>query len=202
MHGYRGKRALDLVVAVPALILSLPVQAVVALLVRRRLGSPVLFRQHRPGLDGKLFRLLKFRTMYDVDPALGRTSNESRHTLFGANLRSTSLDELPSLLNVVKGDMSLVGPRPLLPEYLPLYSERQMRRHEVRPGVTGLAQVAGRNELAWEGRFDLDVEYVDTCSLRLDLKVLLMTLRRVLCREGVTPKNAAVVTPFAGTVEQ
>lgn len=198
MPGYRGKRALDLLLAAPALILTLPFQALIALAVSEKLGRPVLFRQQRPGLNGKIFMLNKFRTMHDIDPAKGHVTNESRHTPFGRTLRSTSLDELPSLVNVVKGDMSIVGPRPLLPEYLDLYSPTQMRRHEVRPGVTGLAQVSGRNELSWEERFDLDVAYVDSSTMLGDIKIIFRTLAGVVQRKGITPTGAAVVAPFTG----
>jgi lipopolysaccharide/colanic/teichoic acid biosynthesis glycosyltransferase len=166
------KRALDLVLGVPALVLSLPVQAVVALVVRWRLGSPVLFRQQRPGLHGEPFTMMKFRTMVDPDPGRGLVTDEERLTTFGSFLRSTSLDELPALVHVVRGQMSLVGPRPLLMRYLDRYSPEQARRHEVRPGLTGLAQVNGRNATTWERRLALDVEYVDTHSLRLDLRII------------------------------
>lgn len=201
MSGYRGKRAFDVIVSVPALIASLPIQLLTALAVRVMLGSPVLFKQTRPGLDGEPFELMKFRTMLPEDSRLGLVDNESRHTPFGRALRATSLDELPSLMNVVRGDMSLVGPRPLLMRYLALYSPEQARRHEVRPGLTGLAQVAGRNEVPWEQRFELDVFYVDNASPLLDLKILLRTVVKVFRREGITPKEGDVVTPFQGAVD-
>lgn len=180
------KRLVDLAITVPAFVLSLPVQAAIALQVRRKLGSPVLFVQERPGLDGKPFLLRKFRSMKDLDPARGLVSDEDRITPFGAKLRSTSLDELPSLWNVIKGDMSLVGPRPLLLEYLPMYTPEQNRRHEVRPGLTGLAQVSGRNQTSWDRRLALDVRYVEEQSLRLDLEILRRTLSQVVKRSGVT----------------
>jgi lipopolysaccharide/colanic/teichoic acid biosynthesis glycosyltransferase len=195
---YRGKRALDLSVAVPALVLTLPVQAVVAGLVRLRLGRPVLFHQTRPGRGGRPFRMVKFRTMRPVDPARGWTTDASRMTPFGTWLRSTSLDELPALVNVVRGEMSLVGPRPLLMQYLERYSPEQARRHEVLPGLTGLAQVSGRNALDWPARLRLDVQYVDECSLALDLRILGATIRSVVLRRGITAEGEATVGEFLG----
>lgn len=194
----RLKRVVDVVVGGLALLLSLPVQVVVAALVRARLGSPVLFRQPRPGKDEQVFELVKFRTMLDVDPARGLVTDEQRLTPFGAVLRSTSLDELPTLWNVVKGDMSLVGPRPLLVDYLPLYSPCQRRRHEVRPGVTGLAQVSGRNRLDWQARLAVDVEYVDARCPSLDLAVVLRTVGQVLRRRGVAAEGSATMPRFSG----
>lgn len=194
-----AQRVLDLAVATPALILSLPVQAVVAGVVRRRLGSPVLFRQERPGLHGELFTMRKFRTMRDVDEAHGLVTDEQRLTPFGSFLRSTSLDELPTLWNIVRGDMSLVGPRPLLPQYLDRYTAEQARRHDVRPGLTGLAQVSGRNALTWEQRLALDVEYVDTRSLALDLRILWRTVATVLRREGVAAQGHVTMPEFLGS---
>jgi lipopolysaccharide/colanic/teichoic acid biosynthesis glycosyltransferase len=192
------KRAFDAVVAFAALVLLSPVIAVVALLVRVALGRPVLFRQRRPGLGGRPFTLYKFRTMRPAaDPA--STREEDRITRVGALLRSTSLDELPELWNVLRGDMSLVGPRPLLLEYLPLYTPEQARRHEVRPGITGWAQVNGRNAISWEEKFRLDVWYVDHRSFGLDLRILLRTIRKVFSREGVTEPGQATVTFFKGT---
>jgi lipopolysaccharide/colanic/teichoic acid biosynthesis glycosyltransferase len=195
---YRGKRALDLSVAVPALVLTLPVQAVVAGLVRLRLGRPVLFHQTRPGRGGRPFRMVKFRTMRPVDPGRGWTTDASRMTPFGTWLRSTSLDELPALVNVVRGEMSLVGPRPLLMQYLERYSPEQARRHEVLPGLTGLAQVSGRNALDWPARLRLDVQYVDECSLALDLRILGATIRSVVLRRGITAEGEATVGEFLG----
>jgi len=192
------KRALDLVLGVPALVLSLPVQAVVALAVRWRLGTPVLFRQQRPGLHGEPFTMMKFRTMVDPDPGRGLVTDEERLTTFGAFLRSTSLDELPALVHVVRGQMSLVGPRPLLMRYLDRYSPEQARRHEVRPGLTGLAQVSGRNATTWERRLALDVEYVDTHSLRLDLRIIRETVLAVVTRRGVSGEGTATMTEFTG----
>lgn len=191
------KRTLDLVVTVPAMVVSLPVQGVIAALVWRYMGRPVLFRQQRPGLDGEPFTLIKFRTMRDSRPGL--EDDADRLTRFGRLLRATSLDELPSLWNVVRGDMSLVGPRPLLMHYLPLYSAHQARRHEVRPGLTGLAQVSGRNALDWERRLDLDVEYVDHRTLRGDLRILVATVAKVARREGITGEGSATMTEFRGS---
>ena len=190
------KRAIDLLIAGLALILSLPIQLVVALLVRINLGSPVLFTQQRPGRSGRMFTMYKFRTMRDITEDL--VSDEDRITPFGSWLRSTSLDELPELLNVLKGDMSIVGPRPLLPEYLPLYTARQARRHEVRPGVTGLAQVKGRNAMPWAERLAWDVRYVETRSFALDCRIVLDTFKVVLKREGITEEGQVAMTDFEG----
>lgn len=192
------KRALDVVVAALGLLLTAPLQAVIALLVRRDLGAPVLFRQRRPGKDEQIFELVKFRTMKDVDADAGLVSDEQRLTRFGAALRSTSLDELPTLWNVLKGDMSLVGPRPLLVHYLDRYSPAQRRRHEVRPGVTGLAQVSGRNTLGWDERLGLDVEYVERRSLALDTRVLLRTVTSVARRDGISAAGEATMPEFLG----
>ena len=196
---YRGKRALDLALAIPALVLSVPAQAAIALAVRRRLGSPVIFRQTRPGLAGEPFEMRKFRTMLDSDPARGLVTDDERMTPFGAKLRSTSLDELPTLWNVVKGDMSLVGPRPLLMRYLPRYTPQQARRHEVRPGLTGLAQVNGRNSLSWEDKFLLDVEYVDSASLLGDLRIMARTVAKVLKGDGIAAEGTTTMPEFIGT---
>lgn len=199
-RGYQiTKRTIDIVASAAALVITAPVQAGVAVAIARKLGRPVLFRQQRPGKDGKPFTLLKFRTMLPIDETKGLISDKDRLTHFGQILRSTSLDELPTLWNVLKGDMSLVGPRPLLMEYLARYTPEQARRHEVRPGITGLAQVSGRNELAWEDKFALDVEYVDTCSLTLDLRILLRTLRSVVLREGISAPGQATMAEFGAT---
>ena len=192
------KRVADLIVAVPALILSLPIQAVVAAKVAHELGRPVLFRQIRPGRYGRPFELVKFRTMRPIDPAAGWTDDSSRLTPFGRMLRSTSVDELPTVWNVVRGEMSLVGPRPLLMQYLPRYSPMQARRHEVRPGLTGLAQVSGRNALDWTHRLRLDVEYVDHRCFALDLSIMMRTVRTVLRRDGITGVGEATVAEFLG----
>lgn len=193
------KRGFDIVISAIALALLSPIYLVLAWLVHSRLGSPVLFRQQRPGLHGKPFEMLKFRTMRDaVGPEGQPLPDSERLTAFGKKLRSTSLDELPELWNVLRGEMSLVGPRPLLMEYLPRYSPEQARRHEVRPGVTGWAQVNGRNAISWRDKFALDVWYVDNRSLALDLRILAMTVFKVLRREGVTAENSVTAEKFMG----
>jgi lipopolysaccharide/colanic/teichoic acid biosynthesis glycosyltransferase len=193
------KRVFDLAVGIPALILSLPIQALVALAVAVKLGRPVLFKQVRPGLHGRPFEMRKFRSMRPVDEARGWVDDASRMTPFGAKLRSTSLDELPALWNVVRGDMSLVGPRPLLMKYLPLYSPDQARRHHVKPGLTGLAQVSGRNAVSWERRLALDVRYVDTWTIRGDLKIIKDTVAAVLHRDGITAAGEVSMPEFTGS---
>lgn len=199
MGSARTKRLIDLAVAVPAFAVSLPVQGAIAVLVARKLGRPVLFRQRRPGLHGRPFTMVKFRTMLAPDPAAGRVDDADRMTAFGAALRATSLDELPTLLNVIRGDMSLVGPRPLLMQYLDRYTPEQARRHEVRPGLTGLAQVSGRNAIEWDDKLALDVEYVDRRSLRLDLRILLLTVRQVVRRDGITAPGHVTTAEFMGS---
>lgn len=195
-----AKRLLDIFAAAVALILLSPVLLVVALQVRRKLGSPVLFRQSRSGLHGQPFRMIKFRSMSDARGPDGTLlPDEARLGRFGLWLRRTSLDELPELLNVLKGDMSLVGPRPLLPEYLPLYSPRQRRRLDVRPGITGLAQVRGRNALSWEDKFEWDVQYVETRSFWLDLRILIETVRIVFSGHGVATEGMATTEKFRGS---
>jgi len=191
-----GKRAMDVSVSAVALALSLPVQAVVAALVATRLGRPVLFKQPRPGRNGKVFTLVKFRTMLSEDPARGLVTDEQRLTRFGKALRATSLDELPTLWNVLRGDMSLVGPRPLLVEYLDRYTPEQMHRHDVRPGVTGLAQVSGRNSISWEEKFAYDLEYVRDLCLRLDLQIMWRTVAQVFAREGISQEGHATMPGF------
>ena len=193
------KRFFDIVIAALALLLlAIPLLALIWQ-VRRKLGSPVFFRQTRPGRHGRPFQMVKFRTMTDAKGPDGRLLPDAeRLTPFGRFLRSTSLDELPELFNVLKGDMSLVGPRPLLMEYLPLYTPEQARRHEVRPGVTGWAQVNGRNALGWEEKFKLDLWYVDHCSLWLDIKILWLTVRKVLVREGISADGEATMSKFTG----
>lgn len=193
------KRGLDVLGAAAGLIVTAPVMAVTAALVARDLGRPVLFTQARPGRDGKIFRLYKFRSMKSVDLAQGLITDEQRLTRFGKLLRSTSLDELPSLVNVIKGNMSFVGPRPLLVKYLDLYTAEQARRHVVRPGITGLAQVRGRNYLDWESRFATDVEYVDSQSFCLDANILLATIMTVLRRSGVNAEGEATMSEFTGS---
>ena len=193
------KRFFDIFIAALALLLlALPLLALIWQ-VRRKLGSPVFFRQTRPGRHGRPFQMVKFRTMTDAkEPGGQLLSDADRLTPFGGFLRSTSLDELPELFNVLKGDMSLVGPRPLLMEYLPLYSPEQMRRHEVRPGITGWAQVNGRNALSWEEKFKLDVWYVEHRSLWLDIKILWLTVRKVLVREGISADGEVTMSKFTG----
>lgn len=193
------KRLFDIVVAFTALVLLSPLMLLVALAIRVKLGSPVLFVQERPGLGGRIFRLVKFRTMLDSRDAEGRPlADAERLTPFGQMLRSTSLDELPELWNVLKGEMSLVGPRPLLVQYLPLYSPFQARRHEVRPGITGWAQVSGRNALTWPEKFALDVWYVDNLSFAVDMKILWRTVSSVLSRHGISAEGEATMTFFKG----
>lgn len=197
------KRSFDVFTVAAGLILLSPVLAIIALGVWCFLGTPVLFRQQRPGLQGRAFTVYKFRTMHDERDAAGKPLPDAeRLTPFGRFLRSTSLDELPELWNVLRGDMSLVGPRPLLMEYLPLYSPEQARRHEVRPGITGWAQVNGRNELSWEERFTMDVWYVDNHSLWLDLKILCRTVLKVLLREGVSQTGHVTMERFRGSGPQ
>lgn len=197
------KRILDVVAAVVLLVILSPVFVVVALLVRINLGTPVIFRQERPGKDGTIFTLYKFRTMRQTDSGNGDVdavmSDAQRLTHFGRVLRSTSIDELPELVNVLLGDMSLVGPRPLLVEYLPRYNAHQSRRHEVRPGITGWAQANGRNAVSWDKRFDMDVWYVDNRSFAVDLRVLFMTIAAVLGRKGVSADGHATMDPFRGS---
>jgi len=194
------KRLFDFVASLAAIIALSPVLAVVAVIVQRKLGRPVLFRQVRPGLHGQPFEMMKFRTMLDaVDGAGNPLPDDMRLTPFGRMLRSTSLDELPGLFNVLRGDMSLVGPRPLLVQYLPLYSPEQARRHLVRPGLTGWAQINGRNSLAWSAKFALDTWYVDHRSFALDLRILWRTVRKVLQRDGISADGEATMHPFTGS---
>ena len=194
------KRFFDIVVSAIALLLLSPVIAIVAWKISRKLGSPVLFRQVRPGLNGKPFTMVKFRTMRDATDKNGNPLPDSeRMTPFGNFLRSSSLDELPELWNVLKGDMSLVGPRPLLMEYLPLYNKEQARRHEVRPGVTGWAQINGRNAISWEEKFKLDVWYVDNQSFWLDIKILFLTVKKVFIRDGISAEGEATMSKFTGS---
>jgi lipopolysaccharide/colanic/teichoic acid biosynthesis glycosyltransferase len=197
------KRLFDFVLAAVAAILLSPVIAVVALSVRMKLGNPVLFRQVRPGLHGQPFTLLKFRTMVDaVDSSGSPLADGQRLTAFGQFLRRSSLDELPELYNVLRGDMSLVGPRPLLMEYLPLYTAEQARRHDVRPGLTGWAQVNGRNAISWDQKFAFDLWYVEHSSLTLDLKILWLTIRNVFTRHGISAEGEATMPRFTGSNRQ
>ena len=194
------KRVFDLIVICFGSLFVLPAMVIIAILVRFKIGTPIVFSQHRSGLNNHIFNMIKFRTMtneYDINGVL--LPDSARLTKFGKFLRSTSLDELPSLWNVLKGDMSLVGPRPLLVEYLPLYSERQSRRHEVRPGITGWAQVNGRNSVSWDKKFELDVWYVDNQSIWLDIKILWLTVKKVIVRDGITAPDDASMPVFRGS---
>ena len=196
------KRLLDIVIASSALVLLSPIYAFVAYKVRKNLGSPVLFRQVRPGLKGKPFEMIKFRSMKDAVDAQGNPLPDSeRLTPFGQMLRYSSLDEMPELWNVIKGEMSLVGPRPLLMEYLPLYNEQQAKRHNVRPGITGYAQVNGRNAISWEKKFELDTWYVENRSLWLDFKIMLKTVQKVLSKDDISAEGEATMSKFTGTSE-
>ena len=194
------KRSVDFALSLMACLFLLPIFVLLALLIRIKVGKPVIFKQQRPGFDGKPFYIYKFRTMTDTKNNRGEfLSDADRMTSLGRLLRSTSLDELPSLLNVLKGEMSLVGPRPLLMEYLPLYNTEQAKRHYVRPGVTGWAQINGRNAISWEDKFALDVWYVDNQSLFLDLKILLMTIKKVFQRSGISAQGNATMPKFTGS---
>ena len=196
------KRILDIAIASTALILLSPVYFIVAHKVKKNLGSPVLFRQVRPGLHGKPFEMVKFRTMKDALDADGNPLPDSeRLTPFGKMLRATSLDEMPELWNVIKGEMSIVGPRPLLMEYLPLYNLEQAKRHNVRPGITGYAQVNGRNAISWEKKFELDTWYVENRSLWLDFKIMLKTVQKVLSKDDISAEGEATISKFTGTSE-
>lgn len=195
-----AKRLFDIIVTICSLLVSFPLIFIIAIFVRVKLGAPVTFTQTRPGINGKPFRMIKFRTMRDAYDESGNPLPDfERLTSFGQFLRALSLDELPELWNVLKGDMSLVGPRPLLIEYLPLYSEIQSRRHEVRPGITGWAQVNGRNAISWEEKFELDVWYVDNQSFWLDLKILFLTLKKVFARDGISAEGEATMPKFTGS---
>ncbi len=197
------KRLFDFCASLFGLVLLSPIIALVAWKIRKNLGSPVLFRQTRPGLHGKPFEMVKFRTMKDAVDAQGNPLPDSeRMTPFGDKLRNSSLDELPELWNVLKGEMSLVRPRPLLMQYLPLYSKEQARRHEVRPGVTGWAQINGRNAISWEDKFKLDVWYVDNHNLLLDIKILFLTVKKVFVKEGISADGHVTIEPFTGQSKQ
>ena len=194
------KRIFDLLVAILALIALSPIILLTVILVRLKLGSPILFTQDRPGLNSKVFKMMKFRTMLDaVDKNGVQLPDEQRMTAFGGFLRSASLDELPGLFNVIKGDMSLVGPRPLLVQYLPLYNKEQFCRHNVRPGITGWAQVNERKAISWEDKFKLDVWYVNNQSFWLDFKILLLTVKKVFVREGISAEGQATMSAFTGS---
>lgn len=194
------KRILDIISSLLAIIILSPLLAATAVLVKTKLGSPVLFKQERPGKDEKIFTLMKFRTMTDERDENGELlPDEVRLTKFGKFLRSTSIDELPELFNILKGDMSVIGPRPLLVKYLPRYNEHQHRRHEVRPGLSGWAQVNGRNTVSWEDKFNMDVHYVDNYSFAMDVKILFMTVLNVLKKEGISSQTSATMEVFMGT---
>lgn len=200
MYKHFFKRLIDFILSLIALIVLSPVLLIVALLVRTKLGSPVIFKQERPGLNEKIFTLYKFRTMTDAKDEQGNLlPDEIRLTKFGKLLRSTSLDELPELFNILKGDMAIVGPRPLLVRYLPLYNEHQKHRHDVRPGFTGWAQCNGRNAISWEEKFDLDVYYTKHVSLLLDIKIILKTVKVVLFREGISSETSVTMEEFRGS---
>ena len=193
------KRILDILIRITGLIFISPILLVVALLVKIKLGSPIIFKQERPGLHGEIFKLYKFRTMTNEKNDSGELLNdEARLTEFGKKLRASSLDELPEIFNIIIGDMSIVGPRPLMVKYLPLYSEKQKRRHDVRPGLTGLAQISGRNAITWTERFNKDIEYVDNISLKLDMYIFLKTIYYVLKREGINSDTSATMEDFTG----
>lgn len=193
------KRFLDIALSLIAIILLSPIYLIVAILVRVKLGSPVIFKQERPGKDEKIFKMYKFRSMTsETDEDGNLLPDEVRLTPFGKKLRATSLDELPELFNILKGDMSIVGPRPLLVDYLPLYNEWQKHRHDVRPGLTGFAQVSGRNRVSWKERFRLDVDYVEKVSLLLDLKILFLTVKAVIYKDGITSDNSVTMEEFVG----
>lgn len=194
------KRPQDFICGTCGFIVLSPVMLITAILVRTKLGSPIIFKQERPGLNGKVFKLYKFRTMTDQKDENGNLlPDEVRLTKFGKMLRSTSLDELPELINIIKGDMAVVGPRPLLVSYLPLYNEHQARRHEVRPGFTGYAQVHGRNSITWEDKFDKDVYYVDRISFLMDWSIIFQTIKTVVKKEGITSNSSVTMEAFTGT---
>ena len=198
--GMKMKRIFDILISLVALVMVFPILILVSFIIYKKLGSPVLFKQVRPGKNGKPFVMLKFRTMLEaVDSSGVLFADSERLTPFGEKLRSTSLDELPGLWNVLKGDMSLVGPRPLLVEYLPLYNEEQSKRHNVRPGITGWAQVNGRNAISWDEKFKLDVWYVENQSLFLDIKILLLTVKKVFIRDGISADGEVTMSKFTGS---
>lgn len=198
-----GKRLLDLCISVPLCIVLSPIMGIIALLVAVKLGRPVLFTQNRPGYKEKIFKMYKFRSMTDERDSKGELlPDEVRLTSFGKRLRSTSLDELPELFNILKGDMSLVGPRPLLVQYLPLYNKSQRRRHNVKPGITGLAQINGRNSISWEEKFEYDVQYVETLSFRNDIDILFKTIFKVFRCEDIHSETSATMEDFMGTPEK
>ena len=193
------KRPMDFILSLLAIILLSPVFILTGILVKTKLGSPILFKQNRPGLDEKIFTMYKFRTMTDQKDEKGELlPDHIRLTKFGKMLRATSLDELPELFNILKGDMSIIGPRPLLVQYLPLYNDHQKRRHEVRPGLSGYAQVNGRNSISWEDKFDLDVQYVDNVTFINDLKIIMLTLKKVFVKDGISSASSVTMEVFTG----
>lgn len=193
------KRLIDILLSLIAIVVLSPILLIVAFLIKFKLGSPILFKQARPGLNGEIFNILKFRTMTDqLDEEGNLLPDDQRLTKFGQLLRSTSIDELPELINIIKGDMSIVGPRPLLVAYLPLYNEEQAMRHLVRPGLTGYAQVNGRNALSWTEKFELDVHYINNISFLLDLKIVIQTIKKVLIRDGISADGHVTIEPFKG----
>lgn len=202
MYSQYFKRPLDIILSLLALIVLSPIMLIVAVLVRLKLGSPIIFSQERPGKDEKIFKMYKFRSMTDEKDENGDLlPDHIRLTKFGKLLRSTSLDELPELWNILKGDMSIVGPRPLLVQYLPLYNAEQKRRHEVRPGLTGLAQVSGRNAISWEEKFKLDIKYINTLSLLNDVKCIFLTIKKVIIKDGISSETSQTMEVFQGTRE-
>ena len=193
------KRPMDFILSLSAIIILSPVLIITGVLVRTKLGSPILFKQNRPGLDEKIFTMYKFRTMTDQKDENGELlPDHIRLTKFGEMLRATSLDELPELFNILKGDMSIIGPRPLLVQYLPLYNDQQQRRHEVRPGLSGYAQVNGRNSISWDNKFDLDVQYVDNVTFINDVKIIMLTLKKVFVKDGISSGSSVTMEVFTG----
>lgn len=202
MYKHFFKRLLDIIYSLGFILCFWWLYIIVAILVKKKLGSPVLFKQQRPGLNGKVFTMYKFRSMTDAKDKDGKLlSDEERLPRFGQLLRATSLDEIPEFFNILKGDMSLVGPRPLLVQYLERYNERQARRHEVRPGITGWAQVNGRNAISWEQKFEYDVEYVEKCSFFLDIKIIIMTIKKIFIREGISQEGNVTMEEFRGNTK-
>lgn len=202
MYKHFFKRLLDIIYSLGFILCFWWLYIILAILVKKKLGSPVLFKQQRPGLNGKVFTMYKFRSMTDAKDKDGKLlSDEERLPRFGQLLRATSLDEIPEFFNILKGDMSLVGPRPLLVQYLERYNERQARRHEVRPGITGWAQVNGRNAISWEQKFEYDVEYVEKCSFLLDIKIIFMTIKKIFIREGISQEGNVTMEEFRGSKE-
>lgn len=200
MYKHFFKRLLDIIYSLGFILCFWWLYIILAILVKKKLGSPVLFKQQRPGLNGKVFTMYKFRSMTDTKDKDGKLlSDEERLPRFGQLLRATSLDEIPEFFNILKGDMSLVGPRPLLVQYLERYNERQARRHEVRPGITGWAQVNGRNAISWEQKFEYDVEYVEKCSFLLDIKIIFMTIKKIFIREGISQEGNVTMEEFRGS---